>query len=348
MKNITILLLTTLLILMNLNCGHKDSQEAGQDSPPQAVKSGQEQKKDSGDSLNNSGVNNNTAAGQSNRVILKLGEINVNHQEFMDFVKLRYSDPSVIQLNHSVASRILELYIEHRLLLRAMNSSNITIDREEIESFLKSKEMTPDKSDDKNIIENLKIQKFLYNTIYKDINVTDREIQTYFQQNLNAYKKEKEVLLHQIVLKDYDEAYQIRRTLLRFPEKYEKIAREKSIGREASNGGDMGYYEFGILPKDMEDVVFALELNEISPVVKSPYGFHIFKVTKIKKPRTLNFQDAKEIIRKEITGDKTRQAYLDYIAKLKREIQVDIKYDALGFTYKSLQGEETYENVQNP
>jgi parvulin-like peptidyl-prolyl isomerase len=41
--------------------------------------------------------------------------------------------------------------------------------------------------------------------------------------------------------------------------------------------GDLGWLEPGQLTQEIEAVLFRLKPGEISPVVESPYGFHVFK-----------------------------------------------------------------------
>jgi peptidyl-prolyl cis-trans isomerase SurA len=40
--------------------------------------------------------------------------------------------------------------------------------------------------------------------------------------------------------------------------------------------GDLGWIEPGMLSPEIEDVIFALQPREISEVIESPYGFHVF------------------------------------------------------------------------
>ena len=89
----------------------------------------------------------------------------------------------------------------------------------------------------------------------------------------------------------------------------------------------------------MEDVVFSLNLNEISPIVESPYGFHIFKVKRKKKGRQLYFEATKEEIKERILSEKLRRAYRDLLDAIKKEVQINILNQNLTFKYSGEKGE---------
>jgi parvulin-like peptidyl-prolyl isomerase len=228
-----------------------------------------------------------------------------------------------------------------------VDQEEIPLDREEIEKYLKDKHLSLKSADDPSVIDNIRSQKYLYFKLYKDIDVTDAEIRKHYNNNLHKYRRAAEVYLHQIVVNDKQKALEIRNRLLNSPAKFAEIARAESIARDKDQGGEMGYFQKGILPEDMERVVFALALNTISPVVESPYGFHIFKITKAKKERLLFLSTVKNDIKNELLSDKIRWAYEDFLSQLRTQLDIQIFHQALYFVYQPTKGDENNEINQN-
>src|SRR5439155_3361214 len=55
--------------------------------------------------------------------------------------------------------------------------------------------------------------------------------------------------------------------------------------QSAKNGGDLDYFGKGRMVPEFDKVVFEMKPGEISPLVKTQYGFHIIKLVD-KKPAT--------------------------------------------------------------
>ena len=51
----------------------------------------------------------------------------------------------------------------------------------------------------------------------------------------------------------------------------------------AKKGGDIGFLKKGTMPESFDEALFALELNEISEVVETQYGFHVIKALAIRE-----------------------------------------------------------------
>ena len=60
-------------------------------------------------------------------------------------------------------------------------------------------------------------------------------------------------------------------------EKFGNIAKEVSIGPSKKRGGDLGTFGRGQMVKEFEKAAFDLQKRQISPIVKTKFGYHIIK-----------------------------------------------------------------------
>jgi peptidyl-prolyl cis-trans isomerase D len=68
------------------------------------------------------------------------------------------------------------------------------------------------------------------------------------------------------------------------PDSFAEVAkRESQDPGSAAQGGDLGFAPRGTLVKPVEDAIWRLKEKEISDIVESNYGFHIIRVTGIRK-----------------------------------------------------------------
>ncbi len=62
-------------------------------------------------------------------------------------------------------------------------------------------------------------------------------------------------------------------------EDFAYLAREYSEDISSrESGGDVGFFPRGVMPPEVEDVAFSLEVGETSEIVESQFGFHIIQV----------------------------------------------------------------------
>ncbi|MDP4038905.1 MAG: peptidylprolyl isomerase [bacterium] len=60
---------------------------------------------------------------------------------------------------------------------------------------------------------------------------------------------------------------------------FSELAKKYSQDTSASQGGDLGFFGKGQMVPEFEQAAFALPVGGVSEIVKSPYGYHVIKVT---------------------------------------------------------------------
>jgi peptidyl-prolyl cis-trans isomerase C len=60
-------------------------------------------------------------------------------------------------------------------------------------------------------------------------------------------------------------------------EKFATIAKEFSLCPSGKRGGDLGTFGRGKMVREFEQAAFALQKGQTSPIVKTPFGYHILR-----------------------------------------------------------------------
>ena len=76
------------------------------------------------------------------------------------------------------------------------------------------------------------------------------------------------------------EAERIRGLIVDQGKDFAEMAKKHSDGPSGPKGGDLGSFKFEVMAKPFSEAAFALELNEVSEVVETGFGFHVIKRTK--------------------------------------------------------------------
>ncbi|PCH85769.1 MAG: peptidylprolyl isomerase [Piscirickettsiaceae bacterium] len=120
------------------------------------------------------------------------------------------------------------------------------------------------------------------------------------------------------------------------------LAKEYSddIG-SAKKGGDLGIINKGMMDDMFEDALSQLTVNQVSEVTRTPYGFHIIKLTELEETKVQSYGDAKEKVllsfKQQVAGEKFYQLS-ERLAELSFENpeSLDVLVDELGLVIKHL------------
>ncbi len=96
------------------------------------------------------------------------------------------------------------------------------------------------------------------------------------------------------------------------------------------NKGTLGVFKRDQMVKAFEDAAFALKTpGEISPVVKTPFGYHIIRLIEKQEARQQAFDEVKEVIIRELETQRITETRGAYIGKIKNDESIVIHEDAI-------------------
>jgi parvulin-like peptidyl-prolyl isomerase len=170
--------------------------------------------------------------------------------------------------------------------------------------------------------EKLLAEKMIRHALYYRGEIDEGEAVQYYENHPSDFQISEKVRARQIVVASEEEAIQVLKQLKK-GENFEKLAMKKSLGPEKVEGGDLGYFSRGEKPAEFEQV-FSLEEGEISGVIHSPYGYHIFKLDEKVAPRQVPFEEAKAGILQELRQKKGEEDYQRWFKGLKGKVKVKI------------------------
>ncbi len=182
----------------------------------------------------------------------------------------------------------------------------------------------------------LVIQKFIASLEEKE-KVDPKEVKEFYDKakDLLFTQPERVHVMH-ILVKTKEEADEIEKELKNGAD-FAKLAEEKSIDPSAKkNKGDLGFIYRGQTVPEFEKQAFSMEPGDISPPIKTQYGYHIIKVLE-KSPKTVkSFDEVKDQIELELKREKA----LKELDKIKAELKKKAKIEIYAAEYKQAEAYE--------
>jgi len=244
---------------------------------------------------------------------------------------------------YDLKKEILERMIERELILQEAARLGVKVSKEEIEKRVEilladyspgelNVALTREEIDfekwKKRAEEDLMIDKVIYLQINSKVSLKDEDLQHYYEQHKDEFSQPGQVRALHIVVETEQEAKEILKRLNK-GEDFSQIAREKSISPDARNGGDLGFFSEGQMPKEFDDAVFKLKKGETSNVVRTPYGYHIFKVTDKVSGGMKTFSDVKEKVETKLVMERQNLEFDKWIKGLKKNAEIVIHKELL-------------------
>ncbi|MFA5100349.1 MAG: peptidyl-prolyl cis-trans isomerase [Candidatus Omnitrophota bacterium] len=258
---------------------------------------------------------------------------------FISFMRVQlareYSDIQLEKKINAMKPDLLQRLIEDRLILQEARKNNISIDKNRIKAKileLKRAHNTEKEFQDflavqgvteADLEQKMKDQMMTYeiveNKIKNKIVIKPSEITDYYEKNIDQFVVTEQREFVSIVTEDKDIAGKVCAGL-KSGEIVAAIEIAYSIKANtftAKKGGE--------LKKEIEDVVFAMNVNDVSEPVKIDNVYYVFQLVRITPEHRQQLIDAQNDINRLLFDKKMQEEMIDWLDQLKKKAYIDLK-----------------------
>lgn len=279
--------------------------------------------------------------GDDSPVIVELDGRNISRAEFEQFLALKMGELNT-SISDELRSQMLDEYITRQLVLRAASRSGLEMTDTEIEQVAQENPQVKSSAATENAREemtnDLLIEKYYRQVVLRDVKVSPEEIQAYISENQARLVEKPGYYVREIRVQSREEAERLRGEITEGKSDFATLARQHSDAPNAEQGGQARYDEEH-MPDFLKRAVQNLRPGDVTPVIQSNFGFHIFQLDRRIQPRPEEerrpqYDEVSAQVAEELTARKNQQAVDEAIDRLVADASIRV-YDSskLGFTY---------------
>ncbi len=253
--------------------------------------------------------------GQKEKFIAKINDEIITIDEFKNKLKtfhtLDMSKKTEVDVSNVDHRQILEDLIDDRLMIQ--EASSIGLDK--IPEFVSAYNLSE---------LNFSLSRLRQEEIMDKIKVSDEEIWQRYSDINEA------VRLRHIFTVDKEKAERLLKALKNGKD-FAELAKRESETTEAikEKGGDIGFKKKAELFKEVRDKAFSMEEGEISDLVETKRGFHMFKLEEKKRPEGEIPEKDRKRINRAIFKEKEMVRNAEFIASLQKSAVTTINESAV-------------------
>ena len=268
--------------------------------------------------------------------------------------KQQFQDKKLADMMNEARGKLLNQLIEDRLVFQEAQNQKIQIEEKEVDQQME--EFKKRFSNETSLEDALRREGLTLNTmrerlhrqamirrmhdmeIRSKIVISPLEIESYYGAHPEEFSSEERLRVRSLTIKKNDEARQkgvtdevakakirdLREKIL-LGRSFEELAKQYSEDSTAKTGGLGDWISRGDMIAAIDDVVFKLKKGEISQVVETPLGYHLFRLEDLKENRKRTIQEAREEIFAKVFQEKARKRFGEWTSELKRNAYISIR-----------------------
>ncbi len=265
-----------------------------------------------------------------------------------------YSGQELVKAINEVRKKILSQMIEDKLVYQEAVSMGIEIKDEDAEKefqAFKAKMEKPEELDAmleregltmKSLRERLRKQAMVRQLQDREIRskviVSPVEVEDFFRQNPEKFKTKERVRVKSLTIKKSEDARkkgltdeEAKKRIVLLEQKiqlyrnFDQIVKDSSEDSHAKQEGLGEWIDRGAMIESVDDVIFKTPVGELTGVVETPIGYHIFRI-EAKEPETVRaFEEVKEQIAGYLFQEKSNKRFKDWMEEVRKAAYISIK-----------------------
>jgi len=173
---------------------------------------------------------------------------------------------------------------------------------------------------------NILIRKYIAFLYPEDEPIEETKLKEFYDEQIQNFCCEEMVRCSHIFIKGDDALERITeiRTRIQAPSDFAEECKRCSVCPSNECCGDLGFFPKGKLFPEIDEVAFKLNINEISPPVASPEGYHILMLTERKCKSPIPFEEIKDSLAAHVRQLEKEYSLMRHLAELYEEFKHQI------------------------
>jgi peptidyl-prolyl cis-trans isomerase SurA len=265
-----------------------------------------------------------------------------------------YSGAELMKAINEVRQKILSQMIEDKLVYQEAVAQGIEVKDEDAEKEFQTFKSKMDKPEDldalleregltmKALRERLKKQAMVRQLQDREIRskviVSPVEVENFFKNNPDQFKVKERVRVKSLTIKKSEEARakgltdeQAKQKIdlldqkIKLYRNFDQIVKDFSEDSHAKQEGLGEWIERGAMIESVDDVIFKTPVGQITGVVETPIGYHIFRIEAKEPEKVRTFEEVKEQISGYLFQQKSNAKFRDWMEEIKKAAYISIK-----------------------
>ncbi|MDY7226030.1 peptidylprolyl isomerase [Hyalangium rubrum] len=106
---------------------------------------------------------------------------------------------------------------------------------------------------------------------------------------------------------------------------FSSLAKARSEGPSAADGGDLGFFKRGVMVPAFEKAAFALKTGEVSEPIRTNFGWHVLKVEERRAVGVTPYEEMRGKLEAELRQQKTEKFVDQYVQELRKKAVIEVK-----------------------